>query len=289
MSPDSYRSSSASRYWSRFGGRRYSAIAALFILLALGATAASGSAPPINRPGWTLVWHDEFNGRTGTAPAKTRWRYNSGCSGWGNNELECYTRRIKNVRKDGRGHLEIVGRREAYRGHRYTSGRILTKGLFTRTYGRFEARMKIPRGLGTWPAFWMLGTNIGKVDWPRCGEIDVMEEIGREPRTVHGSIHGLGYSGGPISSSYTAPKALASAYHVYAAEWSPDRIAWYLDGVRYAVKTAQDLPEGAQWAFDRPFFLILNLAIGGEWPGSPNARTPFPAKLLVDYVRVYTQ
>ena len=253
---------------------------------ALAATASSSFSAD-NALRWKIVWQDEFNGTAGTPPDSTRWTYDTGCS-WGNNELECYTKRQQNVSLDGAGNLQIIARHESYGGRHYTSARILTEGLFSRRYGRFEARMKIPSGQGTWPAFWMLGTNIEKVDWPRCGEIDVMEAIGREPATVYGSMHGVGYDDGPINTPYQLTSgALADGFHLYAVEWSPKGIAWYIDSIRYAWKTPRSLPAGALWAFDHPFFLILNLAIGGDWPGPPNSSTVFPASLLVDYVRVY--
>ncbi len=265
-------------------------IAALIGAAALGAVFAGASSTDKAPSGWKLVWHDEFNGSAGSLPNKKKWTYDIGCSGWGNNELECYTKRKQNVSMDGRGQLAIVARKESYNGHDYTSARILTEGLFAHEYGRFEARIKIPRGQGTWPAFWMLGSNFDTVGWPDCGEIDVMEEIGSQPQTVYGSMHGLGYTGSLIGSSYTLPKGtLADAYHVYAVEWSASKISWYVDGVRYETRTRKDLPAGAKWAFDHPFYITLNLAIGGDWPGSPDATTRFPAKLLVDYVRVYTR
>jgi beta-glucanase (GH16 family) len=262
-------------------------LAAVVVAAALPATAAS-PRPAESPQRWQLVWSDEFGGRDGAPPDPGKWAYHLGCTGWGNNELECYTRRPENVSLDGAGHLRIVALREPYEGHAYTSARIHTQGLFSRSYGRFEARMKIPSGQGTWPAFWMVGANINEVGWPACGEIDVMEAIGREPSTVYGSMHGPGYVGGLISTPYVLESgALADDFHLYAVEWSQEGIAWYIDGVRYAWKTAKDLPAGAPWVFDHPFFLILNLAIGGDWPGAPDASTVFPATLLVDYVRVY--
>lgn len=261
-----------------------SAVMALVAVAAAPARALSGDGSAR----WKLVWQDEFNGAAGTPPDSSKWGYDSGCSGEGNNELECYTRRPQNVSLDGAGDLQIVARHESYRGHSYTSGRILTKGLFSRRYGRFEARMKIPSGQGTWPAFWMLGANYDRVVWPRSGEIDVMEAIGRQPATVYGSIHGVGYDDSAISTPYRLARGtLADRFHVYAVEWSPKGIAWYIDNVRYAWKTPRSLPAGALWAFDHPFFLILNLAIGGDWPGPPSSSSVFPSSLLVDYVRVY--
>jgi beta-glucanase (GH16 family) len=272
--------------------RRLAVIRALLSLAAAVAVAAlcasvAFSRPGVSSPHWQLVWNDEFYGAEGTPPNAANWLYHIGCTGWGNNELECYTQRPENVSLDGDGQLRIIARSEPYEGHSYTSGRI--QGRFSRTYGRFEARIKIPSGQGTWPAFWMVGSNIESAGWPACGEIDVMEEIGREPSTVYGSMHGPGYIGELISTPYVLTSgALADDYHVYAVEWSKDGIAWYLDDVRYAWKTRADLPAGAPWAFDHPFIWILNLAIGGDWPGAPDASTVFPATMLVDYVRVYT-
>jgi beta-glucanase (GH16 family) len=172
----------------------------------------------------------------------------------------------------------------------YTSARLITKGKFDLKFGRFEARIKIPRGQGVWPAFWLLGNDIDTVGWPKCGEIDIMENIGREPSTVHGTIHGPGYSG---SKGIGAPFKLADNavfaddFHVYAVEWTANEIRWYVDGVKHESAEPRNLPAGARWVFDHPFFIILNLAIGGEWPGSPDNTTTFPQTMLVDYVRVY--
>jgi beta-glucanase (GH16 family) len=171
----------------------------------------------------------------------------------------------------------------------YTSARLVSRGKFETAYGRFEARIQIPRGQGIWPAFWMLGNNIGNVGWPQCGEIDIMENIGREPTIQHGSLHGPGYSGGnPLTATTTAPgaPALADAYHTYAVEWEPNVVRFYLDGNLYQTRTPNDIP-GKQWVYDHPFFMLLNVAVGGNWPGSPDGSTSFPQQMRVDYVRVY--
>ena len=165
---------------------------------------------------------------------------------------------------------------------------MLTKGKFEFTYGRVEARIKIPSTQGIWPAFWMLGSNINTKPWPSCGEIDILENIGKEPTTVHGTIHGPGYAGsaGP-SQAYTQTVPFAEDYHIYALEWEPQAIRWYVDGNLYGTKTPADLEQGRQWVFDHPFFLILNVAVGGQWPGLPDETTRFPQTMKVDYVRVY--
>ncbi len=171
----------------------------------------------------------------------------------------------------------------------YTSARLKTQGLFDQAYGRFEARIEIPRGQGMWPAFWLLGADITSVGWPRCGEIDVMENIGREPDKVWGSMHGPGYNGGnALHASYTLPggAAFADDFHVFAVEWEPAAVRWYVDGNLYQTRTPKDLPAGQPWPFDHPFFIILNVAVGGGWPGSPDSSTVFPQTMLVDYVRV---
>jgi beta-glucanase (GH16 family) len=242
-----------------------------------------------------LTWSDEFNAAAGTAPNSARWAYDVGGGGWGNNQLEYDTNSTRNAAHDGAGNLVITARRENPAGYncwygscQYTSARLKTQGKFTQAYGRFEARMKIPRGQGLWPAFWMLGDNIGSVGWPTSGEIDIMENIGREPNTVHGTIHGPGYSGGEgIGAGYTIGSAFADAFHTFTVDWAPDSITWYVDGVQYQRRTPADLG-GDRWVFDHPFFIILNVAVGGFWPGNPDASTVFPQTLTVDYVRVYS-
>ncbi len=243
---------------------------------------------------WTLTWSDEFNGSDGSAPDPTKWTFETGGNGFGNDELEYYTSRPRNaVIQDGK--LVITAVKENYTGtdmvtRPYTSARMNSAGKFDQLYGRFEARIKIPYGQGMWPAFWMLGDNIKAVGWPACGEIDIMENIGKEPSIVHGTIHGPGYSGGKgIGSPFSFPdgRHFADNYHLYAVEWSPGSIKFFVDNNLYATRTPADLPAGTKWVYDHPFFIILNLAVGGFWPGPPDNSTSFPQKMFVDYVRVF--
>ncbi|GLY03478.1 MULTISPECIES: family 16 glycosylhydrolase [Actinoplanes] len=240
-----------------------------------------------------ITWSDEFNGAAGAAVDTSKWNFDIGGGGFGNNELQYYTSSTNNVRQDGAGNLAITARKENPSNYQcwygtctYTSGRILTSGKFTQKYGRFEARIKIPKGQGIWPAFWMLGDNLGSVGWPQSGEIDIMENVGKEPNTVYGTIHGPGYSGGGgKSGGKTISAPLGDAFHSYAVEWSPNLIVWQLDGVEYYRVTPATV-SGSTWVFDHPFYMILNVAVGGNWPGSPDASTSFPQTMLVDYVRV---
>lgn len=240
--------------------------------------------------GWKLVWHDEFDGPRGALPSAERWLFETGGHGFGNNQLEFNTARAENASLDGEGKLVISARREDYMGKRYTSARLKTQGKFARAYGRYEARMQLPRGQGIWPAFWMLGSDIDRASWPACGEIDVMENIGREPSRVHGTLHGPGYAGGEsIGAAYDLPanEAFANGFHLFAIEWEVNVVRWYVDGKLYQTRAPRDLPAGAKWVYDHPFFLLLNLAVGGQWPGNPDDTTTFPQRLTVDYVRVY--
>ena len=247
------------------------------------------------RPGWTLVWSDEFNGQDGSGVDKNKWVSEIGGGKWGNNESEYYTARRQNVSIRG-GNLVITARKGKYidasqKAWGYTSARLKTAGKFSQTHGRFEARIKIPYGQGIWPAFWMLGADIDKAGWPACGEIDIMENIGKEPSLVHGTIHGPGYSGGDgIGSSYTLPdQRFSDSFHVFALEWEPQAIRFYVDDALYATRTPAELPAGKKWVYDHPFFVILNVAVGGYWSKYPDASTKFPQTMLVDYVRVYSR
>jgi len=231
-----------------------------------------------------ITWQDEFDGPAGQSVDGSKWKFDLGGGGWGNGELQTYTNSTNNVAKDGQGNLVITARREG--DGSYTSGRILTADKFTQTYGRFEARIQVPRGNGIWPAFWMLGNDIGSVGWPNSGEIDIMENIGREPNVLHGTVHGPGYSGGGgIGGSRTVGAPLADAFHTYAVDWSPNLIVWYLDGAEYFRVTPANI-NGNRWVFDHPFFMILNVAVGGNWPGNPDGSTQFPQRMVIDYVRV---
>ncbi|MBZ5516712.1 MAG: glycoside hydrolase family 16 protein [Acidobacteriia bacterium] len=250
--------------------------------------------PPADRRPWALVWSDEFDATNGSLPDPTKWTFDIGGGGWGNSELETYTGRPENAYLQD-GLLVIQVRKESYTGpdkitRGYTSARLKTQGLYQWTHGRVEARMKLPYGQGLWPAFWMLGSDFGQIGSPACGEIDIMENIGREPSIVHGTIHGPGYSGDDgITSSYALPggQRFADDFHVFAIEWEAKFIRFYVDGKLYATRRPSDLPSGANWVFNKPFFIILNVAVGGEWPGDPDSTTIFPQTMLVDYVRVY--
>ncbi len=264
------------------------------LLLGCRAAPPEPAAPPLptappatptavwERPGWELVWQDEFDGE---AVNRQNWAFDlGGGGGWGNRERQWYTDRPENVRLED-GVLIIEAREEEFLRGDYTSGRIKTERLHTWTYGRFEARIQIPTGQGIWPAFWLLGAEGGT--WPNNGEIDIMENIGREPYAVHGTVHGPGYSGGqgvgrPFIKT-TAP--YAANFHVYAVEWEPERIRWLVDERETFVITPTDVP--GRWVFDHPFHIILNVAVGGNWPGYPDETTLFPQQMKVDYVRVY--
>jgi beta-glucanase (GH16 family) len=255
------------------------------------AQANSGNTtPPAHQ--YQLVWSDDFNGADGSAPDPSKWSIQTGGGGWGNNELEYYTSRPQNVQVQG-GNLVITALKENYTGpdsvsRNYTSARMQTKGLFSQTYGRFEASIKIPKGQGLWPAFWMLGNDIDTAGWPACGEIDIMENIGKEPAMNHGSLHGPGYAPGNVTSSYTLPSgALGDGFHLYAVEWDTQQVRFYVDSSLYATFTQASLPSGSPWEFNKPFFVLLNVAVGGDWPGPPDGTTQFPQQMLVDYVRVY--
>jgi beta-glucanase (GH16 family) len=252
-----------------------------FLLIGLFTVAANAGS-------WKLVWSDEFDGPAKTLPDASKWTYDLGHNGWGNNELENYTNSVENVHLDGHGHLII--RVLAGESAGYTSARLKTQGKFTTAYGKIEARIKLPYGQGIWPAFWALGADIETIGWPSCGEIDIMENIGKEPGIQHGSMHGPGYSGGnSVTGAYTLPNGgkLSDNFHVYAIVWTKESIEFLFDDHSYLKATPASLPPGKQWVFNKPFFLLLNVAVGGDWPGSPDSSTVFPQEMTVDYVRVY--
>lgn len=241
------------------------------------------------------VWRDEFNQPVGSGPDPAKWVHDLGDNGWGNQELQTYTASRENSfiaadpeATDGKA-LVLRAMRTPAGG--YSSARLKTQGRFTAGYGRIEARLKLPRGQGIWPAFWMLGHDIDAVPWPACGEIDIMELVGHLPGTLHGTLHGPGYSGQyGISKSTLLPGAakFCEAYHVFAVDWQPGRIDWLLDGQIYHTLTPANLPAGTRWVFDdNACFLLLNLAVGGLWPRYPDASTEFPQEYRIDYVRVY--
>ena len=227
----------------------------------------------------TLVWSDEFDGNSLN---RSNWTYDIGNNGWGNNEWQYYTDRNENVSVSN-GVLAITARKENYGGSGYTSARIKSIGLREFKYGRIEARIKLPKGQGLWPAFWMLGANFNTAGWPYCGEIDIMEQVSLENR-VHGTVHwdsnGYASYGGPSFEFDT------TQYHVYAIDWNDQYIRWYVDGTQFHEIYIGNNAGGTE-EFQKPFFLILNLAVGGNWPGYPNDSTPFPSTMYVDYVRVY--
>ena len=240
-----------------------------------------------------LVMSDEFD--VDGAPKPTMWNYDigngteQGIPGWGNNELQYYTDRPENIVVEN-GMLKITAINESFEGSSYTSARINTKDLFDQKYGRFEARIKLPWGQGMWPAFWMLGANSDEVIWPACGEIDIMENRGSEPTIINGTIHAPGYSAGEsITKAYELDNdRFDSDFHVFGIEWGEDYINFYVDDVLYNQLTPNDVPD--TWIFnDQPFYIIMNVAVGGNYGGPPNANTVFPQEMLVDYVRVYTE
>jgi beta-glucanase (GH16 family) len=253
-----------------------------------GASGSTGATDGGALPGWVLTWSDEFNGPDGSAVDSTKWVYDTGGGGWGNNELETYTSGTANAVIQG-GNLVITAASAG--ASSYTSARLKTLGKFSQQYGRFEARIQIPEGQGLWPAFWMMGADINTVSWPSCGEIDVMENIGKEPSINHGSLH-MPATGGTtddqLTGMYTAPGGakLGDSFHTYAVEWTSSTITFYVDDMLYETQTQQGAT-GRTWEFNKPFFILLNVAVGGTWPGSPDSTTTFPQTMKVDWVRAY--
>lgn len=258
----------------------------LIVLIPLGACDKEDTQANENR--WQLVWSDEFEGPEGQLPSAANWKFDVGTD-WGNAQLEYDTDRPENVSLDGNGNLAITAIKESFAGSAFTSGRITTQGAFEQAYGRFEARIMLPWGPGIWPAFWLLGSNITSVGWPQCGEIDIMEYRGQQPNIIHGSVHGPGYSGGQaVTKSFGfIDKRFDTGFHVFAVEWTPENIDFYVDENLYQRISPEDLT--GEWVFDRPFFIILNLAVGGNYVGFPTEQTTFPQKMIVDWVRVYRE
>lgn len=265
------------------------------VLVAVGAMAAAACTSQnvigsqTGSSGWTLVWSDDFEGPSGGAPDSTRWKLIDGVVAW-NGELQYYTSRPVNIELDGVGDLAIhLLRDSSFSGYDYTSARMTTEQLFQHAYGRFEARIRMPAGQGVWPAFWMLGGNADTVGWPNCGGIDVAETYGQDPSTVRAGIHAAGYPDTEMVQPYVLPGApqLSDGFHVYAVEWEAGEIRWYVDNFLWQTRHPADVPAGASWPFDQPFFVILNVAIGGRFAGAPSASTPLPQTMLVDYVRVF--
>lgn len=265
----------------------------LLILISFAFWSCQDNDNDIIERNYQLVWEDNFAGPAGQAPDAAKWTYDIGIGpgndGWGNNELQYYTDRPENVALDGAGNLAITARNESYAGRAFTSARMNTKGIFDQAYGRFEARIKMPWGPGIWPAFWLLGANIDEVSWPQCGEIDIMEYRGQQPNLIHGSLHGPGYSGGAaITKSFGFTNDRFDVdFHVFAVEWGEDYIDYYVDDTLYQRIRPEDV--SGEWVYDHPFFIILNVAVGGNYVGFPTPQTPFPQTMLVDYVKVYKE
>lgn len=239
---------------------------------------------------WKMVWSDEFDGPDGSEVDRSKWTYDDPMSGQWNKELEYYVPSKANAEQRG-GNLVITATPDGadkykcwYGTCKYTSARLISKGLYSTKYGRVAARIQIPKGQGMWPAFWMLGDDIDKVSWPACGEIDIMENIGKNAKTDYGTLHATGFDKG---GSLDGAAPLADGFHVYAAEWDASGISFFLDDAKYITITPADVPASGKWAFDHPFFLLLNVAVGGNWPGDPDATTTFPQTMKVDWVRVY--
>jgi len=268
-----------------------------------GSDSGAGQPGPTDAaalPGWKLTWSDEFNGPDGSAVDPSKWVHDVGGGGWGNQELEYYTDGTQNAVVTG-GNLVITATTAGTSGLtcsypssgpcKYTSARLLTQGKFSQQYGRFEARIQMPEGQGLWPAFWMLGANINTVNWPSCGETDIMENIGKEPSVNHGSLH-MPAAGTTNDSQLTGMYTLAGgaklgdAFHTYAVEWSAASIKFYVDDMLYETQTPATAT-GRTWEFDHPFFILLNVAVGGQFPGAPDTTTIFPQTMKVDWVRVY--
>ena len=272
-----------------------------------GGAAASTTSPPDTtttpKITYTQVWSDEFDGAAGSSVDPAKWSFDlgDGCTagicGWGNNEKEYYTNAADNVSLDGQGHLAIVARPAVlnttcyYGPCKYTSAKITTRGKMSAAPGRVEARIRIPKGQGLWPAFWMLGNDFGTVGWPASGELDIMENKGSAPSTSSSAIHGPGYSGNtPFAHANTisAPATLADDYHLYAVEWDANAARFYVDGTMHYVVLRSDIQRYGTSILDKPYYIILNLAVGGNFDGDPTSDSILPATMLVDYVRVYT-
>ncbi len=258
------------------------------VLTVLGTLAARAADPVVAPSGWKLVWSDEFD-YTG-APDPKRWTYDIGGGGWGNNELQFYTDRRENSRVEN-GHLIVEARREKYQEREYTSARLVTKGLGDWTYGRFEIRAKVPRGLGTWPAIWMLPTvwDLGNGSWPDNGEIDIMEHVGFDEGVVHASTHTQAHQW-RINTQRTAKTPVPDAtraFHVYTLEWDAEEIRVFVDD-RHYFTSRKDGGDWTSWPFYKDFHLLLNIAVGGEWGGQKGVDpSVFPQRMEVDYVRIY--
>lgn len=266
-----------------------------------GCASANSGVQPRTPAGWTLVWQDEFNGANGSDVDPRYWTHDvgDGCSigncGWGNNEKEHYTASTLNTSLNGRGQLALIARvapagLTCYYGRcRYTSSKIHTKGKLQVAHGRVEARIRLASGQGLWPAFWMLGSNIDSVPWPASGELDIMENHGSNVAQTSSAIHGPGYFGDtPFAHGRELTSGTyADAFHTFAVEWDSTRIVFLVDGVSHYEVPRDAITRRGAWPFDQPFYVILNLAVGGSFDGDPKSDEIFPATMLVDWVRVY--
>jgi beta-glucanase (GH16 family) len=265
------------------------------------ASSVRASESTESKSGWVQVWSDDFDGPAGARVDGTRWRYETGdgcregICGWGNDEKEYYTDAPENVALDGQGHLAIVARRAPaglvchYGPCRYTSGKLSTRGKMSAGPGRVEARIKLPAGQGLWAAFWMLGHGWPSTPWPSCGEIDVMESKGSESTATSSAIHGPGYSGAtPFVRAHTLARGrISDDFHAFAVEWDSLQARFFVDdSLHYSVGRGE-LERFGRSILDRPYFLILNLAVGGRFDGDPRSDDILPATMLVDYVRVH--
>jgi beta-glucanase (GH16 family) len=267
--------------------------AATAVVVAMGAGLAVASRH--DSADAAVVWNEDFDGAAGAGVDASRWNFDTGGSGFGNQELEYYTSGTSNVAMDGQGHLVITARKGSG-GHndcwngtcQFTSGRIQTAGKFTQQYGHIEARIQVPNGSGLWPAFWMLGGG----NWPGDGEIDIMEVVGRDPNRLYGTLHGPGYSGGnAFGGNLLAGSPWYQAFHNYAVDWSADQIVWTVDGQEYFRATPSSLTAAkgnVSWVYTHPFFIILNLAVGGNFGQGDPGSLPAESKMLIDYVHVST-
>jgi beta-glucanase (GH16 family) len=247
---------------------------------------SDGYTTPETYTGYATDWRDEFNG---TALDLTSWGFDVGGSGWGNNELQYYTNnRPENIYLDN-GKLIIQAKKEAFMSSSYTSSRILTKGKKEFTFGRIDIRAKLPVAKGIWPALWMLGKKIDQTNWPACGEIDIMELVGKDPNKVYGTLHWAGTTGSRVQygTNYTLPTGdFSQKFHVFTLIWEANSVEILMDDISY-YKFDRTRVGSAAYPFNEPFFLIFNVAVGGDWPGSPDATTTFPQQMVVDYVRVF--
>ncbi len=248
-------------------------------------------------PGYTLAWQEAFQQPVGTPPNPAHWSYDLGDSGWGNAELQNYVSDLEHAQvvadpaaSNGKAlQITLTYNGQGLSHGNFASARLLTQGKVEVQYGYVEARFYLPSGQGVWPAFWMLGTDIGERGWPACGEIDIMENRGDRRGRNDSSLHGPGYSGdSPLTGCYTLPdgQEFGDGYHTFAILWEPDSVTSFVDGIAYVTQTPNSTP-GKPWAYNHPFFFLVNVAVGGHFSGLPDTTTVFPQRLRVDYLRVY--